>query len=366
MQEPKNLNPASPQSCMKGMDNLGQTCFFNAAVQCILFSPNSTNYFLKCAPDLNPKRKGASTVSQAFVDLARSYWNSGAQGEVADVRPVYDAFCKATRSFKPGQQHDAHEAMVCMLDKLHEGLSRLKPGDLGVAKDPSICGAEWTSSLKQECSIVSEVFRGQIRVTVQGEGYTSVTYDHFTTLSLAVNEASALSIGGEFVGPACRHVLWMSMMRHGHLRCRQGICVAYTCILHGEIPDRACPFSELGAFGPFVFTETEVRAPPLHATRHTLTMQKNVGRPHDAATASGTQSRQGQTPPVQSTHPCQCARTGQSACQTCAYPIQTPDDQVNLTDHLYPDWRRALRAASHACRMFIGAVGSFRAFLNFR
>ena len=193
MQEPKNLNPASPQSCMKGLDNLGQTCFFNAAVQCILFSPNSTNYFLKCAPDLNPKRKGASTVSQAFVDLARSYWNSGAQGEVADVRPVYDAFCKATRSFKPGQQHDAHEAMVCMLDKLHEGLSRLKPGDLGVAKDPSICGAEWTSSLKQECSIVSEVFRGQIRVTVQGEGYTSVTYDHFTTLSLAVNEASALS-----------------------------------------------------------------------------------------------------------------------------------------------------------------------------
>ena len=180
-------------------------------------------------------------------------------------------------------------------------------------------------------------------------------------------DAKILSpIGGEFVGPACRHVLWMSMMRHGHLRCRQGICVAYVRILHGKIPDRACPFSELGAFGPFVFTETEVRAPPLHASRHTLTMQKNVGRRHDAATASGTQSRQGQTPPVQSTHPCQCARTGQSACQTCAYPIQTPDDQVNLTDHLYPDWRRALRAASHACRMFIGAVGSFRAFLNFR
>lgn len=179
---------------MKGFLNLGQTCYFNAAVQCLVFAPNCTNYLLEGAEtnDVNPKRKLAGALAHEFAQLVREYWSSGAEGDVAHVEPLFVAFCKACKGFKVGEQHDAHEAMVCMLDKIHEGLSRMKPGDLAVSKQAGVSGSAWVSDLKSETSIVSEVFRGQVQVRVSGPGYESVTYDHFTSISLAITESSNL------------------------------------------------------------------------------------------------------------------------------------------------------------------------------
>ena len=176
---------------MKGLANGGQTCFFNSAVQCLLYTPNMTNYFLsqKDAEDLNVKKKGSSGLAAAYGEFVREYWTK----EEAAVAPVYSAFLKACRGFSPGQQHDAHEAMVCLLDKLHDGLSRLKPdASVAVADRPGVARKAWTDGLKNCASVVSEVFRGQVEAQVQATGYTSVTHDHFTCLSLAVNDASSL------------------------------------------------------------------------------------------------------------------------------------------------------------------------------
>lgn len=182
---------------MKGLANVGHTCFFNAAVQCLVYAPNSTNYFLQGAEaaDVNARRKGASGLAVAFADFARRYWTEGAAGDSVDSSGVYNAFALACRGFPSGTEHDAHEALVCMLDKLHEGLSRMKPGELGVARRPMVCAAAWTTALKNETSVVSEVFRGQVeqRVTNPAASGTSVTYDHFTSLSLAVHDASNLA-----------------------------------------------------------------------------------------------------------------------------------------------------------------------------
>ena len=155
---------------MKGFLNLGQTCYFNAAVQCLVFAPNCTNYLLEGAEtnDVNPKRKLAGALAHEFAQLVREYWSSGAEGDVAHVEPLFVAFCKACKGFKVGEQHDAHEAMVCMLDKIHEGLSRMKPGDLAVSKQAGVSGTAWVSDLKSETSIVSEVFRGQVHIHLAG------------------------------------------------------------------------------------------------------------------------------------------------------------------------------------------------------
>ena len=56
----------------------------------------------------------------------------------------------------------------------------------------------------------------------------------------------------------------VSVMCHGHLRCRQGIIVADVCLLDCEIPGCTCPFPEVSSVGPFIFTKTEMCAPPLH------------------------------------------------------------------------------------------------------
>lgn len=180
---------------MKGLPNLGDTCYFNAALQCLVFSPNTSNYMLRgCeTSDVNNKRKLASALATSFADFTRQYWLNGAVGDVADASHVFAAFTKACKGFPPGQQHDAHEALVHLLDKMHEGLSRMKPGNLATMKVVQVNGPHWSSSLKHETSVFSEVFRGQVEHKVTSVGYDNITYDHFTTLSLPIHEASSLS-----------------------------------------------------------------------------------------------------------------------------------------------------------------------------
>lgn len=179
---------------MKGLPNVGHTCYFNAALQCLLYCANMTNYFLAGADaqDACKKKKLASALGLAYGEMARDYWRRGGVG-TADPAAVREAFVKACRGFAPQRQHDAHEAMVCLLDRLHDGLSRLKPGAAAVAACPGVRGDAWAADLKGSCSVVSEVFRGQVEQTVRAEGYTSTTCDHFTSLSLAVKDATSLS-----------------------------------------------------------------------------------------------------------------------------------------------------------------------------
>ena len=178
---------------MKGLPNAGHTCYLNAALQCLLYCANMTNYFLAEGEvqDACKKKKLASALGLAYGELVRDYWRRA--GTQADPTAVREAFVKACRGFAPQRQHDAHEAMVCLLDRLHDGLSRLKPGAAAVAACPGVRREAWGADLKGACSVVSEVFRGQVEQTVRAEEYASTTCDHFTSLSLAVKDATSLS-----------------------------------------------------------------------------------------------------------------------------------------------------------------------------
>lgn len=188
------LKAACKGAGMKGLPNAGQTCYLNAALQCLVYCPNITNYFLgNHEPDaLNPKKKLASALATEYAAFVRAYWTIDPQIHTADPSAVRAAFVKACRGFAADQQHDAHEALVCLLDKLHDGLSKLKPGDLAVAATTTVRAKPWTDALKNTSSVVSEVFRGQIETTVTAPGYTSLAYDHFTCLSLAITNCSSL------------------------------------------------------------------------------------------------------------------------------------------------------------------------------
>lgn len=178
---------------MKGIPNAGQTCFFNAVVQCLTFSPNLANYFLAGleATDVCVKRKGASSVAQAMARFVRAYWSE--EAPLADASELYAAFTKACRAFPRDQQHDAHLALVALMDKLHEGLSRLKPGPHAVCLRPGVRPQPWKDSLKGSCSVISEVFRMQIETSVEGGGVASVSHDHVTCLSLPVNDLASVN-----------------------------------------------------------------------------------------------------------------------------------------------------------------------------
>ena len=56
---------------MKGLINNGNTCYFNTAVQCLLYIPVLSNYFLKCA------YVGECEFTQLYSHLVAIYWKNG-------------------------------------------------------------------------------------------------------------------------------------------------------------------------------------------------------------------------------------------------------------------------------------------------
>lgn len=179
---------------MKGLENAGHTCFFNAALQCLVYCPNMTNYFLAgdVSRDINPKLKGAPALANAYAAFVQDYWTT--EGTVADPSAVYAAFTKTCKGFTPKRQHDAHEALVCVLEKLHDGLSRLKPGDVSVVGCLDDASKKaWKDALKNTASVVSEVFMGLVETRVHGEGYDNTTHDVFSCLSLPATGPSLAS-----------------------------------------------------------------------------------------------------------------------------------------------------------------------------
>ncbi len=95
---------------MKGFENIGNTCYFNTAVQCLLHIPIMSNHFIR-----NPYR-GECSFTRVYSDFIRAYWTCGQ--ETMDVKPLLTFFQKAFPRFKTNEQHDVQEAVMCIIDIL--------------------------------------------------------------------------------------------------------------------------------------------------------------------------------------------------------------------------------------------------------
>mgnify|MGYP001160681362 CR=1 FL=1 len=95
---------------MKGFGNLGNTCYFNTALQCLLQIPVMSNHFIR-----NPY-EGECTFTRAYSEFIRIYWTRGQ--ETVDVKPLLTTFQKEFPRFKEDEQHDVQEAVMCIIDIL--------------------------------------------------------------------------------------------------------------------------------------------------------------------------------------------------------------------------------------------------------
>ncbi|KRZ41156.1 Ubiquitin carboxyl-terminal hydrolase 20 [Trichinella pseudospiralis] len=114
-----------PNLGLKGIQNLGNTCYLNAAVQALSNCPPLTEYMRHCSlpcsssPDGNRRNKLASE----FQKLIDTLWDDGYHNMLSPILFV-DAVLACNPHFRLFQQQDTQEFLRFLLNELHEQLKR--------------------------------------------------------------------------------------------------------------------------------------------------------------------------------------------------------------------------------------------------
>jgi len=129
---------------MKGLENHGNTCYFNTSLQCLLCIPALTNYFLREPYD------GTCAFTKEYCAVIRAYWTKG-QDDV-DVKPLLSAFQTLFTRFGSREQHDVQETILCIIDILERADPKIKEWFYGKKNQETI----WSggkSSNEEEFSV---------------------------------------------------------------------------------------------------------------------------------------------------------------------------------------------------------------------
>jgi ubiquitin C-terminal hydrolase len=183
----------SSSSCHKhlGFSNLGNTCFFNSALQCLLRVRPLVDYCLgpEFSEQLNRRNPHGSKgrIASAFRQLAETM--SGESGPSVNPSSLHSEVCSRYRRFGNFGQHDAQELLVSLLDAIHEDLNQAAEAGGGLPKKELSSEPDaWEVHLARNASPVVDWFHGCLGSSIECPkcGFKKLVRDPFEILSVAI------------------------------------------------------------------------------------------------------------------------------------------------------------------------------------
>lgn len=204
----------------RGLENMGNTCFMNSALQCLASTPSFAQFLAlqthkdKCRV---PKEKFCTFCwAENFIgNLMHSPKRNPATPKILarNIRAI-------GRQFRLGRQEDAHEFLRCFID--HMTKSAL---ETAMVKEGDPAKRDVTTSFN---SIFGGYFRNQLKCSRCG--YCSNTYENFLDLSLDVGN------GIDTVGKALRNFASIERLDESNMwkckKCNKPVCAAKQMTVH--------------------------------------------------------------------------------------------------------------------------------------
>jgi ubiquitin C-terminal hydrolase len=209
-----------------GLNNVGNTCFMNCALQCLSHATPLTRHFLSNTfkSDVNTKNPLGSggKLALAYDNVMKEIWMKVKSTAISPT-----ALRRAIALFAPRfagcLQHDAQEFLAYLLDGLHEDLNRIvmppyvEMPDVTDGHNMAIAGARaWDAHKRRNDSLVLDTFYGQFQSTCVCPKCqkVSVSFDTFNHVSLEIPQMHKMTVtipillfpaeGGQ---PPCRYAV---------------------------------------------------------------------------------------------------------------------------------------------------------------
>ena len=188
---------------LTGLNNLGNTCFMNSAIQCLSHCELLTIYFLsglyKNEINKNKKFGSGGNIVTSYYDLLYKLWEE----KKDNIHPLNfrEIFVNYVKQFEGFSQQDSHEFLNFMLDNIHEDLNRVEDKkyiELDEKKDneTDIEASKrwWDYNLLRDNSIIVDLFYGQFKNTLSCNicDKQSVIFDNYMCIGLPINENNAI------------------------------------------------------------------------------------------------------------------------------------------------------------------------------
>jgi len=172
-----------------GLKNIGNTCFMNSILQCIMVTPHLHEYF--CQRFEKETHFRSTKLSSSFCKLLL---NARDGAIVNNPRNLKSQLSSTVRQFRGRRQHDAQEFMRFLIHRMHDELNRIrrKPKYKELLCDELPLEEQsqtWADHYAEiDNSVMTDLFSGQLLslVTCLSCGQQSATFDNFMDLSIHI------------------------------------------------------------------------------------------------------------------------------------------------------------------------------------